>query len=308
MLHIPPHSLVVLKARRAFYKAMIDFVFERIDNIPKLKNINTRIAVSMFDSFINDNIDGILIGDPKELIVYNSNIDPLIKSVPDFSVAVEYVFNYEVFREKKKIKYCAYNLASDLGIDTCVYCNRNYTSTVVSKNGRKITRPQFDHFFDKADNPLLALSFYNLIPSCYVCNSNIKGTNKMNLSKHLHPYIDDGLSDIAFSYDYSRSTPSGLEIKIITPKLSKASNTISIFAVEEIYNAHTSELRDLIRLRTFFSERYFDVLSAGLLKGVIVSKPDLYRVVFGTEYTTSNFVKRPFSKFKSDILKELGVI
>ena len=36
-------------------------------------------------------------------------------------------------------------------------------------------RPQFDHWFPKKKYPLLAISFYNLIPCCTYCNSSVKG-------------------------------------------------------------------------------------------------------------------------------------
>ncbi|GGF27439.1 hypothetical protein GCM10011383_43890 [Hymenobacter cavernae] len=308
MLYIPPHSLKILKAKKAFHVAMADFVYERIDKIDTIKGIDCNRVRLLFDIVLNDNIDDILIGEPAKLIELNTKINPLIQRENDLKKAVEYVFSYDVFCDEKKIKYWAYDLASALKIDTCVYCNRNYTSTVVTQKGKKVTRPQFDHFFDKGKNPLLAISFYNLIPSCSICNSSIKGTATMNLSTHLHPYVDDGLADITFSYRYSHIAPSGIRIKVEAPNSLRASNTINVFAIEEIYNAHTSELQDLLRIRRFFSDRYLDILNNSLLKGVSVSKPDLYRVVFGTEYEASNFVKRPFSKFKSDILKELGVI
>jgi len=67
-------------------------------------------------------------------------------------------------------------------------------------------------------------------------------------------------------------------------------------------------LQPLIKTRQYFSDRYLSILSSNLLKNVIVSREDLYRIVFGTEYDTTNFENRPFSKFKSDILKELGII
>jgi hypothetical protein len=308
MLHIPPHSLKVLKARREFYTGMLNFVNERINWIGRISDIDTDRAKLLFDIVIKENIDDILIGEPARLSEINIKLNPLIQKEPDLKKAVEYVFNYDIFCAEKKKKYWAYNLAADLGIDTCVYCNRNYTSTVITRDGKKVTRPQFDHFFDKGKNPLLAISFYNLIPSCSICNSSIKGDTKMCLYCHLHPYIDDAINDMNFSYKYSSETPSGIKIKVKTPEPSKVFNTMELFAVEEIYNAHTSELQDLLRIRSFFSNRYLDILSSSLLKGVIVSKPDLYRVVFGTEYAAADFIKRPFSKFKSDILKELGVI
>ena len=108
------------------------------------------------------------------------------------------LFNYSGwFIQKKEERYTAYTLAKNLDINTCVYCNRNYTSTV-----DKITRPQFDHYFPQKNYPLLALSFHNLIPSCAICNSGIKGKAELFLNEHLHPYVNDCLNDFRFSYEY----------------------------------------------------------------------------------------------------------
>lgn len=38
-----------------------------------------------------------------------------------------------------------------------------------------------------------------------------------------------------------------------------------------------------------------------------VSKNEAYRMIFGVEYSEDDFYKRPFSKFKMDILSKLGI-
>jgi hypothetical protein len=308
MLYIPPHSLKLTAARTVFHSKMIDLLYERIDNIKEIPKTNVTQAATLFDFFVNDCLEDILIGEPAKLLEINTRLNPIVQSMPSLKKAVEYVFNYDWFCGKKSKMYCAYNLAAALDINTCVYCNRNYTSTVIKNNGRKITRPQFDHFFDKGTNPLLSISFYNLIPSCSICNSGLKGAVKMDLDKYLHPYIDDGLADTTFNYRYSSTSPSKLEIKVKTTKLSKASMSVNVFALEDIYNSHISELQDLLQIKNAFSDRYLDIVRSSLLKGVKITNAELYRILFGTEYAAVNFVKRPFSKFKSDILKQLGII
>nr|WP_294992766.1 hypothetical protein [uncultured Sediminibacterium sp.] len=308
MLFLNPNTPKIIKAKRAFHQGMLDFVLDRIDTIKKLKGVDTTQIECFFDLFINESLDSILIGDPVTLSQINQRLNSSIKSSTNLLKGVEHVFNYDTFIDKKKKKYDAYKLAETLDIRTCTYCNRNYTNTVIKSNGDKITRPQFDHYFDKKENPLLALSFYNLIPSCSICNSSIKGTHKMDLHDYTHPYIDNTLSNIRFTYKYSAKSKSGLRIEVVTPTPSKAKNTISAFAIEEVYNSHIGELLDLLKTKQYFSDRYLSILKSNLLKDVIVSKEDLYRIVFGTEYNEINFINRPFSKFKSDILKELGII
>lgn len=311
MLHLYPNSTKIIKAKREYYSEMKSLILKRVDRINKIKSptFNTRRVELFFNKRLSLKIEDILIGLPSDIISLNEEINSLFLSVsPDLQEGIKYIFNYDWFITKTKKRYDAYNLAESLDINTCTYCNRNYTNTVITDKNTKITRPQFDHYFDKKTYPLLALSFYNLIPSCSICNSGIKGTEPMDLDKHLHPYLDNEIENLRFTYKYSKNTSSGLEIKLVTPTNSKLQKTVNLFAIEEIYNTHTSDLSDLIKIKNHFSEKYLSILDANLLKGVIISKEEMYRIVFATEHDSTKFVNRPLSKFKYDILKELGVI
>ncbi|MBI3217895.1 MAG: hypothetical protein HYZ44_00115 [Bacteroidetes bacterium] len=308
MLYINPNTPKIITAKRAFYAGMLAFVCKRVDKIDELKGVNVAVIHRFFENHVFDLIDDILLGKPDRLVQISNYLNPFIEFSYDVRQGIEYVFNYDVFIKKAKSRYDAYKLADSLDVRTCTYCNRNYTNTVIRNDGDKLTRPQFDHYFDKATYPVLAISFYNLIPSCSICNSSVKGTQKMNLADYMHPYLDNNLNDIRFTYKYSLESKSGLRILVKTPPASKASNSVKAFAIEEVYNSHTGELLDLIKTRQYFSDRYLSILSSNLLRDVIVSKEDLYRIVFGTEFDSDNFMNRPFSKFKRDILKELGII
>lgn len=309
MLYLYPESLKLIKVVRNYRVEMLKFVDKRISNLDNVKGIKNLISINLFfRNNIEPVLEEVIIGKPDSLKRINQKINPIIEIWPELEMAVKYVFNYDLFISKASTRYDAYDLAQALDIRTCSYCNRNYTSTVITSKGNKITRPQFDHYFDKADNPLLALSFFNLIPSCSVCNSSVKGTTKFSLTTHLHPYLDDSVDKIRFTYKYSNQTKSGLEVKVKTNDSSKERNTVEEFAIEEIYNSHTGELLDLLRTRQYFSDKYLEILKTNLLIGVIVSQEDLYRIAFGTELNPENFINRPFSKFKKDILTELGVV
>lgn len=62
----------------------------------------------------------------------------------------------------------AYWLQQQLHVDVCPFCNRIYTSTLF----RGSVRASFDHFYPKSVYPYLAISLFNLIPICDVCNKN----------------------------------------------------------------------------------------------------------------------------------------
>jgi rubrerythrin len=129
----------------------------------KLENNNFKAEMK---TFLYDNLENILRGYPGKLIEieqeFNEKADKLkliAEEKIDFLKNIEKIFSYNAFTKKRQ-KYDAYDLAKNLDIRVCVYCNRMYTLTV--KSGGKITRPEFDHFFPKGKHPLLALSFFNL--------------------------------------------------------------------------------------------------------------------------------------------------
>ena len=103
------------------------------------------------------------------------------------------VFNYDTFSAKPRKPmpdhWDAYALCASSQLATCPYCNYNYAHTLF-RDGQGAMRPTLDHFYPKALYPHLGLTLANLIPSCYACNSSLKGEADFFLHKHLHPYFD----------------------------------------------------------------------------------------------------------------------
>lgn len=223
------------------------------------------------------------------------------------------IFNYNEFISNHK--ETSYELASVHNRNTCTYCNRLYTITINNKDEKtgkhndlnRITRPQFDHWFSKSRYPLLALSFYNLIPSCNVCNSSLKGDANFSLDTHLHPYIDKGVNEFMFSFNYKSVHENNVRINVNAG--SKAETTLKEFKIQEVYNAHSNlELKDMLDLKYKYSEDYIKTLFGSTFKNLEVSEKEAYRLIFGIEHDEEHFHKRPFSKFKKDILEELKKI
>jgi hypothetical protein len=204
--------------------------------------------------------------------------------------------------------YDAYDLAFGLDRNTCTYCNRLYTNTMKTHRGRKVMRPTFDHWFSHSHHPLAGLSFYNLIPSCSVCNSSVRGTKQFLLATHLHPYIDvDTLDNFEYNYHFHKSTNQfDIFIKPM-PNSPKVFRTLDDLKLKEIYNAHHSELKDLIMTRESYSEKYIKNM-INTYSTARLSHKEAYRLAFGVEYEEKEFYRRPLSKFKKDILKKLNMI
>lgn len=194
-------------------------------------------------------------------------------------------------------------------VNTCVYCNRQYTMTVVdSGTGEQLVRPEFDHWFPQTDYPDLAISYYNLIPSCYLCNSLLKHDAPMSLDKHVHPYID---RKTGFSFTYVPiSSGHAVDVKIDShqPKTyqRKVAETLRLLKIKQIYGMHSDfELKDLLDLAQANPPDYIDVLVNDVAKDLGMNEEDAYRILFGTEQREEDFLKRPMSKFKSDVIKKI---
>lgn len=270
----------------------------RINEINRKNNIPNNIRLFLDDE---DNLKNILIGKPDVL----NNIKNLFTSENEKKY-LRLLFNYDNWVKEENFYefYNAYSLAKSLDINTCIYCNRLYTKTVI--NPDKITRPEFDHWFPRSKFPLLALSFYNLIPSCHVCNSSVKGSDNLNLIDHFHPYVDNEKNinnEIKFSY-YNKSLDTyGFKVNTFS---NKGKNTTEAFKIKEIYETHEEEIKELRRIRDVYSESYLQKLST--LYNGIISQEEVYRLAFGVYIEEAKFEKRPLSKMKNDILMELGII
>lgn len=274
---------------------------------------------SQLKKYIEDHLEEIVKSKPQELKKINEDFKALSKYKESLKKKISKIFNYEYFAKKSENRYDAYDLAKKLNVRTCLYCNRNYCLTVmIGRRSRdKFTRPEFDHFFDKGDNPLLSLSIYNLLPSCKTCNSSLKGKKKFNLTNYVHPYIDNVINFYTYRF-VPHDVPSilggtsnlSIEITVASGDINldkKIKTSKKLFRLEEIMSAHSEEIKDLFDIKHRFSERYFEELFK-TYSTLGLNYEDVYRVVFGVHYQENNFSNRPFSKLKKDILIELGII
>lgn len=296
--------------RYVIKKKLNGAAFSEPPPIPNMNKINTVYGIkSTISRFLNneDNLRKVLIGTPDELDTIKDEF-----TTPGLKKSLKILINYDSWikiDEKSTYRhYNAYNLAEKLEIPTCVYCNRIYTKTVISSSGKKITRPTFDHWFPKSKYPLLALSFYNLIPSCSVCNSGVKGSTSFLLSTHFHPYYKNPDEDFKYTFSYNHKDYDKFSFKILTNnKFSK--DSINAFELEEIFRVHEDEIEDLRKIKDTYSEDYIDMLESQILgKSITLDRDEVYRLAFGVHFQEAKFDRRPLSKMKKDILIELGII
>lgn len=178
-----------------------------------------------------------------------------------------------------------HKLMNSIGIRTCPYCNRNYITRYGIK-GSKSTA-DLDHFYQKEQYPLFALSLFNFVPSCPICNSRMKNTHLADDT--MYPYEEGFGDDVHFELKYIGKDTTGAGILhlwqalkdvnyddfdieiVIDPKTSsgrrkRIEKSKDLFHLTEVYEDHKEDaLETSLRTRIYcegsykkFCEKLFD--------------------------------------------------
>jgi|JI10StandDraft_1071094.scaffolds.fasta_scaffold19614_4 hypothetical protein len=273
----------------------------------------------------------------KKILAYKvkyPNFDFKGKQKKPFKDEVLSIFGYSKYES-----WGAYDLAKYLNVNVCPYCNRQYTFTI-NKTGRRkgSTRPEFDHFLDKATYPYLSLSFYNLIPSCHICNSNLKGTQQFSIENNIHPYLEGFGDEVKFSIklkskeDFKKKVgdPKNFGVNFFYGKLDsfeimfkekekpspkdkiiiqKANMNIRAFHLDELYSSHKDVITELIQKAIIYhSNNYVDDLCKDFKGMLFNNRDDVLRMVTSNYITEEEIEKRPLAKLTRDIAEELGLL
>ena len=223
---------------------------------------------------------------------------------------LEGLFAYDRCLGNSKKK--TYDLVNRVGHNTCVYCNRQYAFSIVRGQGRndteRIARPALDHWYPKSLFPLMSLSYYNLIPSCTICNSSVKHDGIWTLETHIHPYLTE-TSEPGFSFKYRPGVNSTWEVVLDVPDESRrVKQTVEDLCLPEVYQCHSAlEVADLLEIARKDNGTYLKQVYGVILEklGNGVDEEKAYRLLFGTEMASNKHKNRPFSKLKRDILDQL---
>lgn len=91
-----------------------------------------------------------------------------------------------------------------LNIPVCPFCNRQYITSWEDMKKEKKSTADLDHFFPKSEYPLFALSLFNFVPSCQVCNSRMKLDHFMDDdgNRPIYPYEEKFDDSVLFKEVY----------------------------------------------------------------------------------------------------------
>ena len=289
--------------------------------------------------YLQDNLEDIIIGKPQKLEYHKIKLIELSKDFEftkkdnkktseqkEILADLNKIFNYETFSSKgfkkdikrengksEKLFYSGNVLVEKLGIWVCPYCNRNTIYNI--KYGEQRTS-ELDHFYPKSKYPYFALSFYNLIPSCKVCNK-IKLDN--DDKKYINPYDDrfDMSKSVKFSLKIKSSNfyhlENGFNIeykfsdKISKDERDRIENNLEDFALKDLYQNHKDIILELIQKEVVYNDSYLDELFKSYEGTLFKNREDLQRLISGGFIDESEINKRPLSKLIKDISQELGL-
>ncbi|MCY9178439.1 hypothetical protein [Bacillus inaquosorum] len=199
-------------------------------------------------------------------------------------------------------RYNAVILVQNLGIKVCPYCNRNYINNVPVGKSTKRTS-QLDHFFNKADYPYLAMSFYNLVPVCPACNL-LKLKNDISAS----PYDTNIDWDKAVQFDFGITSADFLKhekdvyVKIcVSDELKENFNVLKL---REQYSIHNDLLHEMLIKGIMYSPKRLNEIMKNY-SGLFHSREELMGIIYGNYLEVENLEKRPLSKLTRDIVNRL---
>ncbi|QKF83069.1 hypothetical protein [Halarcobacter ebronensis] len=283
-------------------------LFENIDD-SDLKQIDKECL-----SYIKDNLKDILEANNskmKEYIKYFEKNFPNSIGKKDtkkedwkriYKILRNDIFGKEYDNWTKRTTYGAYKFVQDLNLKSCPYCNRNYTFVIDEENGK--LRPEIDHFYPKSIYPFLAMSFYNLIPSCSICNHTKKEKIDLDL---INPYeikendfkLTYTPNDINFfNIEKERYDFDSFEIDFVS-----ANKNIETFKLKELYKQHKDIVLELLIKKAYYPKSYIEEL-----KSFGFAEDEIYRYLLGNYKKDEDLHKRPLSKLIKDISEELELI
>lgn len=286
-----------------------------------LNDLNNQPNNTTFLDYLLDhdyrNLKGIILSKPDELQNYIDEINWEFgagmfstggnnPTLTDFGRRVSSIFNYTAYRNKNQCKETIDNLR----IFYCAYCNKDEIE-VVDDNPEDDEMKLYgtiDHFFSHSRYPYLALSFFNLIPSCHKCNSQLKGHKAFGLNTHINPF-DKSFNDI-FKFRYQGSPlidSKDLTIEIINNQ-EFPNNQIAVFNLERRYN--TSPVKQVVLAGILgynnYSQDILEAISDQI--GNLTLSIEQYHHFYGLPVDANDIIKTQLGKLKRDICIQIGVL
>ncbi|MBN2782644.1 MAG: hypothetical protein JXQ66_05330, partial [Campylobacterales bacterium] len=151
---------------------------------------------------------------------------------------------------------------------------------------------------------------YNFIPSCYSCNTKLKGNAEFtNLSPASNNFDFDKKVKFKLFLDTScenlhLKNKEDIDIKLKENYSNEYEKYIGIFKLNERYKAH----KDIVYEMLTKAEQYPDSRLKELQDLTGIPYQQIKKDIFGLIDEDADLSKKPFSKLIKDISEELGIV
>lgn len=279
-----------------------------------------KYVISKFDTAIAKHFKGI-VSDFAELISAPPNVLFQLKvhfdkksktKKEEIKQELNLVGLYEIFIDKEcpfmvgKHPYNSNVLAKGINIKTCPYCNENTSYTFFYKSNSRYRRTfDWDHIIPKDKYPFLAMSFFNLLPACKVCNQL-----KNNISIKISPHMDFN-PDLTYSF-FVKGTNSEfitdtkalkLMLKVNRNVNGKAIlHAMSVTGTDARISTQLDLVQDILNKKRIYESSYWPALEK-FVNGKTNNKLRAETLLFSVYFNHQDYYKRPYSKLTSDLIK-----
>ena len=248
----------------------------------------------------------LLIMDFDGLVDFYKKYDTVVKSKSISErqiIKLKKIFDYDN-RFKSSISQFFIRHADELKIYTCHYCEMAYINVYTDKtSGKAKTHFDVDHFIPQKLCPPLALSLFNFVPSCPICNERIKhaflpnvSLDELKLLSPSSPYFGVD-KNIRIKIAHRPIVGGGTLDCVYIVSAYPYREYVNFFKLEDRYNFHKNEALRLECLKKKYSPSQIRIIARCLRRRETEVRED----IFNRRFLESNH--RCFAKFTRDILR-----
>ncbi len=302
---------------KTFKQLHIDSVKEYTErrNLKKFSKDRLDTFVLRNFSTLVSNFEELLGASPETLIKIKNEFDGLPQIQRD-DIKSQYGLEglYDRFKNKTDAFIApdssTYNsdvLAAKINIGTCPYCNEVPTYSFYYRSDNQYRRTfDWDHILPIDEYPFLAISYFNLVPSCKVCN-NLKLNDRLNFNPHFNfnpdNYLEFKISGVSSGI---LKEASAIKILLLTAK-NDMGRSIKESMISSSMNTRLSAqkemIMDILNKKYIYESELWPSIQRILKIGTDLTYQDIQNLYFGTRNFHEEYFKKPYSKITRDILK-----
>ena len=234
----------------------------------------------------------LIVAKPDELKTLKNYIDAENISIGKNTKAYKLFVKY-LYRNMKSSARS--HLVESLGLTVCPYCNQSYVF-----NRNKVSFCDLDHIIPKSQYPMLAASFYNLVPVCHICNKR-----KNDEIFEFNPYVMMRHNEIirfrikALRSDIEKGDEKSFEV-VVEPVKKQHKELVTRLKLQELYSNHKKIVSEMIKKKRICKESYIGKLVKEFPE-LFTDKKTALELIYSMTFDENEFERVPLSKFKYDI-------